>query len=119
MTVMLFGANISPNDVQETIYNLPDLADVINSFALSTPEDEEGNKKLVVALELAEGKTTDHFDLDKLRESFFKELANVNVDFRSASSIVTDKVLTELQFFELGEGAFADNDIRIKLKYIQ
>jgi phenylacetate-CoA ligase len=119
MTVMLFGANISPNDVQETLYNLPDLAEVVNSFALSTPEDEDGNKKLVVALELAEGKNTDHFNLAELQESFFKELANVNVDFRSASSIVTNNVLYELQFFGLSEGAFADNDIRIKLKYIQ
>ncbi len=52
MTVSFFGSNIGPTDIQESICNLPGFLQSIHSFCMTTREDQDGNKQLIVSMEL-------------------------------------------------------------------
>jgi phenylacetate-CoA ligase len=118
MTVSFFGANISPTDIQETIYNFPELVKVINSFCIVTNEDVDGNKQLEILFELNPFANKIQFDLDTLTTAFFEQLAIINQDFREAKKMLISKNQTIINLFELGKGPFENSDIRIKAKYI-
>jgi len=118
MTVSFFGANISPTDIQETLYNVPALAAIVNSFCLCTIEDKDGNKQLVISFELQKNKKAPTADLHLIQNHFFDQLTNTNQDFREARKMITSRDQTELRFYEFAEGPFKNNDIRIKAKYI-
>ena len=118
MTVSFFGANISPTDINEVIYSLPELSKIINSYNLSIDEDNEGAKKLIVSLEVQKGETTELLDLEKTQVAFFENLSTINQDFREARKMIPNSSLTVLCFENFGSGSFKENDIRIKAKYI-
>ena len=119
MTVSFFGANISPVDVQESLYNLPELVSIINSFCIATIEDEEGNKQLIVSMELHKNICLSTINVNKTQIDFFEQLSKTNQDFREATRMLTNNNQTLIQFHETGQGPFECNDIRIKAKYIQ
>mgnify|MGYP000928871773 FL=1 len=118
MTVSFFGANISPTDINEVIYSLPELSKIINSYNLSIDEDNEGAKKLIVSLEVQKDETTELLDLEKTQVAFFENLSTINQDFREARKMIPNSSLTVLCFENFGSGSFKENDIRIKAKYI-
>lgn len=72
MTVSFFGANISPNDVQETLYNFPELISQINSYTISANENINGDKELIISLEMQKSKTYDCNNLAKNENVFLK-----------------------------------------------
>mgnify|MGYP000556919925 CR=1 FL=1 len=78
MTVSFFGANISPTDVNEVIYSLPELSKIVNSYNLAVNEDNEGNKKLIISLEVQKGETAELLDHDKTQIAFFENLSKIN-----------------------------------------
>jgi phenylacetate-CoA ligase len=118
MSVSFFGSNISPTDVQEVIFSMPELSTIFNSFKLSTEEDNEGNKRLEVSIELQEDCSHLQLNLLLVEDIFFKHLAQINQDFREAQKMLPDSSLTRLSFKAFGTGNFKENDIRIKAKYI-
>ena len=118
MTVSFFGANISPTDVNEVIYSLPELSKIVNSYNLSIDEDKEGTKKLIISLEVQKGETTELLDLEKTQATFFENLSKINQDFREVRKMLPNSSLTVLCFEDFGSGSFKENDIRIKAKYI-
>ena len=118
MTVSFFGANISPTDVNEVIYSLPELSKIVNSYNLSIDEDKEGTKKLIISLEVQKGETTELLDLEKTQAIFFENLSKINQDFREVRKMLPNSSLTVLCFEDFGSGSFKENDIRIKAKYI-
>ena len=118
MTVSFFGANISPTDIQEVIYLLPDVSKVSNSFALKTIEDEHGDKQLIISIELLKNTKINQLNSKNFKTTFFEKLAEVNQDFKKSNQIANDQNKTQLLFFKYNTGSFADNDIRIKAKYI-
>jgi len=118
MTVSFFGANISPTDVNEVIYSLPELSEIVNSYNLSVNEDKEGNKKLIISLEVQKGETNELIDLEKTQATFFENLSKINQDFREVRKMLPNSSLTVLCFEDFGSGSFKENDIRIKSKYI-
>ena len=118
MTVSFFGANISPTDVNEVIYSLPELSEIVNSYNLSVNEDKEGNKKLIISLEVQKGETNELIDLEKTQATFFENLSKINQDFREVRKMLPNSSLTVLCFENFGSGSFKENDIRIKSKYI-
>ena len=118
MTVSFFGANINPNDIQETIYSLPHFASEVNSFCIATTEDLEGNKQLKIAIEINEFGNIDLFKNEAFKITFFEQLARINQDFREVQKMLTNKNQTILEFYDFKTGSFANNDIRIKAKYI-
>lgn len=118
MTVAFYGANISPVDIQEAIYSLPQFVNTIHSFYLDTPEDMQGNKQLVVALEIQENKNDFYINNNDMQQVFFDKLAEINQDFREAKKMLTAPNQTLIVFYPFGEGPFKDADIRIKAKYL-
>ena len=118
MTVSFFGANISPTDVNEVIYSIPELSEIVNSYNLSINEDKEGTKKLIISLEVQKGETTELVDLEKIQATFFENLSKINQDFREVIKMLPNTSLTVLCFENFGSGSFKENDIRIKAKYI-
>jgi phenylacetate-CoA ligase len=118
MTVSFFGSNISPTDIQEVIYSFTELAKISHSFALKTNEDSDGNKELIISIELTKNLKADNLSLNSFKAKFFKTLAEVNQDFKKGSEMANDENKTKLLFFEYNTGSFANNDIRIKAKYL-
>jgi phenylacetate-CoA ligase len=118
MTVSFFGANISPTDVNEVIYSLPELSKIVNSYNLSIDEDKEGTKKLIISLEVQKGETIESLNLEKTQATFFENLSKINQDFREVRKMLPNSSLTVLCFEDFGSGSFKENDIRIKAKYI-
>ena len=118
MTVSFFGSNISPTDIQEVIYSLPELSKIVNSYNLAVKEDNKGNKKLIISLEVQKGETAELLNLDKTQVAFFENLSKINQDFREAKKMLPNNSLTAICFENFGSGSFKENDIRIKAKYI-
>ncbi|MBI3379266.1 CoF synthetase [Candidatus Gottesmanbacteria bacterium] len=119
MAVAFYGCKITPSDIQEIIYNNPDLAKIISSFSLITSEDENANKKLTLALEMAEGKELIAKNIEMYREEIFEHLKIINQDYREASKMIPKGFEPGLEFYAFGAGPFATNDIRLKKHYIQ
>lgn len=118
MTVAFYGSNISPVDIQETIYSFPQLINAINSFYLHTIDDNDGSKKLVVALELKENKHDLLINIEQAQQDFFAQLALINQDFREAQKMLSFLNQAQIIFHIFKEGPFKDADIRVKAKYL-
>ena len=73
-TVAFYGANVAPTDIQEVVYSLPELAERVGSFALLPGEDEEANKTLAFAFELAAG-AEPPADFEAMRARFLDRLS--------------------------------------------
>lgn len=117
MTVSFFGSNISPIDVQEAIFNIPQLAANINSFHIEAFEDELANKQLIISLELLKIISTDTFEnTNEMSSSFFAELSTINQDFKAAYTMASNNKPT-LKFHKYGMGPFQNTDNRIKTRY--
>ena len=78
----------------------------------------EGNKKLIISLEVQKGETAELLNLDKTQVAFFENLSKINQDFREAKKMLPNNSLTAICFENFGSGSFKENDIRIKAKYI-
>jgi phenylacetate-CoA ligase len=102
MTVSFFGSNISPIDIQESLFNLPELAGIVNSFCISAVEDKDGNKQLIISLELQKDKEVSLIDLDQ-----------------EAKKMLTSSKQTVIKFYKSTQGPFEKNDMRIKARYLQ
>jgi phenylacetate-CoA ligase len=118
MTVSFFGSNITPNDIQEVIFMMPQLAGNVNSFNIETIEDNRADKQLIVAIELSENVDADVFNKDViLPGEFFVNLTQINQDFKAAYAMAADNKPV-LKFYAFNTGPFENADIRIKTKYI-
>ena len=115
LTVPFYGAKVYPTDLEDIINAHPTLVTQINSFQLSSYEDEKINRKLRIHLETARG-----FDQqlpDNLRDLFFDGLCRVNQDFREVTRMF-DRSCIEVEIHQFETGPFAGRDIRVKNKYI-
>ena len=116
--VAFYGSKVTPADVEATVFSVPDLTGLVDSFALLVYEDEQVNKRLTIALELAAGKHAPE-DVGAVRAVFVERLKAVNQDFREAARFIPAGGEPELEFHSAGDGPFAGNDIRLKKRYIQ
>jgi len=119
MAVAFYGCKITPADIEEILYNNHNLAKIISSFSLIISEDKEVNKKLLLALEMVEGKEPIKDDLEKYQEEIFEKLKVINQDYREASKMIPKGFEPKIAFYAFGTGPFAINDIRLKKHYIQ
>lgn len=118
MTVSFFGSNITPNDIQEVIFMMPELSGNVNSFQIDTIEDSRSDKQLIVAIELLEGSAPDTYNDDAgLTHNFFENLTKINQDFRATYAMAAANK-PALKFYASNTGPFENADIRIKTKYI-
>lgn len=118
MTVSFFGANISPVDINEVIFSIPECAAIVDSFCITTQEDHEGGKKLIIHFELQNGASDNSIDHIKMEKEFYGELAKINQDFREARKMANQEGQTTIRFHAHAQGPFVNSDIRIKARYI-
>ncbi len=113
-----FGCKITPGNVEEVVFSLPELAPIVNSFTLLVSEDEQATKRLAIALELREGAAAPA-DVDGLRARVLARLAELNQDYREASRFMPPESVPTLELYAAGEGPFAGYDVRLKRHYVQ
>jgi phenylacetate-CoA ligase len=116
-TVAFYGANVAPEDVQEVVYSLPELAERVGSFALLLGEDEETNETLAFAFELAAGAGPPE-DVAATRTRVLDRLAEVNQDYREVARFIPQGREPTLEFHAPSQGPFAGYDVRLKRKYV-
>jgi phenylacetate-CoA ligase len=115
LTVPFYGAKIYPTDIEDIINTHPLLVQQINSFQLSSFEDEQINRRLRIHLEMV--KDFQGVLPDGLRDLFFDGLCECNQDFREVTKMFErDCIEIEIDAFETGP--FAGRDIRVKNRYI-
>jgi phenylacetate-CoA ligase len=116
--VPYFGAKLTPANVDELLYALPQLAESVSSFALLVSEDERATKRLAIALELVPGREAPH-ELERTRTLVLEELRRVNQDFREASRFIPPESVPTVEFHPAGSGPFASHDVRLKRQYVR
>jgi len=119
-SVAYFGCKITPGEVEGILYSLPELARLIDAFALVTSEGADTSKRLAICLELAAGANApDAAETSAMRDRIFARLAEGNQDFRESIRMVPAGLQPTIEFHEKARGPFAANDIRVKCRYIQ
>jgi phenylacetate-CoA ligase len=113
-----FGCKITPGNVEDVVFSLPELAPVVSSFALLVSEDEQATKRLAIALELR-AETEAPGAVEALRERVLSRLAELNQDYREASRFMPPESVPTLELWPAGEGPFAGYDVRLKRHYVQ
>jgi phenylacetate-CoA ligase len=112
------GSKITPGNVEEVVFSLPELAPIVNSFTLLVSEDEHATKRLAIALELNEGVAAPA-DVEGIRARVLARLAELNQDYREASRFMPPESVPTLELHAAGEGPFAGYDVRLKRHYVQ
>lgn len=117
-SVDFYGAVVAPDSVREIIYGRPDLAAAFAAFRLITYEDATSSKRLLFAVELAEGRDVASFDEEALSEHVLSQLRARNGDFANATRIAADGAAPTLQLFATGTGPFARDTAKLKQTYV-
>ncbi len=111
-TVSVMGANIYPEDLEQVLYDSPELAAVTESYCLGSRELEDGTIRPVFSFEV-----TAPID-DSLHTAFAERmvagLRRLNMDFGVAYEEHAEAVQPEIQLYPPGEGPFARDAGKIK-----
>jgi phenylacetate-coenzyme A ligase PaaK-like adenylate-forming protein len=117
LTVPFYGAKVYPTDIEDVINADPDLVRQINSFQISSYEDEAIDRRLKICLETVKNLPIPLASTEKLHQVIFEGLCRVNQDFREVTKIF-DPSCVEIQIYEFETGPFKERDIRIKNRYV-
>jgi len=117
LTVPFYGAKVYPTDIEDIINAHPVLVRQINSFQLSSYEDEQINRRLRIHLETVKGFNGELPAIQELLAIFFDGLCAGNQDFREVTKMF-DRSCVEIEVHPFETGPFAGRDIRVKNRYI-
>lgn len=117
LTVPFYGAKVFPTDIEDIINAHPTLVKQLNSFQLSSYEDEKIDRRLKIHLETVKGFAGELPQPHALLDIFFDGLCVCNQDFREVTKMF-DRSCIEIEIHEFETGPFAGRDIRIKNRYI-
>ncbi len=117
LTVPFFGAKVYPTDIEEIINSDPDLVRHLNSFQISSYEDESINRRLKIRLETVKDPPGGIISANELHRKMFEGLCRVNQDFREVTKMF-DRSCVEIETYGFEQGPFSERDIRIKNKYV-
>ncbi len=116
-TVAFYGCKIAPADIEDIMFNLPELAGAVDSFRLLITEDQDANKLLEIAFEIvANGNPP--AQVDTLRTRVLDRLIAINQDYREASKMIPQGLEPTISFHPAATGPFANYDPRLKHQYI-
>lgn len=111
-TISVMGANIYPEDLEQSLYADPELARITRSFCQSLSESPEGEVRACFHFEI-DAEPSD--DLVKsFSDSILKHLVEINADFRQAWHEYPETMVPEIYLYRLGEGPFKSDAGRIK-----
>jgi phenylacetate-CoA ligase len=118
MSIEYYGAKVTPDSIREILYSLDELAPVLSTFRLLSYEDADHNKRMEVALELAESAVAPA-DPNRLAESIFSRLGALNGDFYNAMfRTAAPDNLPALRIYAFGTGPFAGGQRKLKNEYV-
>ena len=117
LTVPFYGAKVYPTDLEEIINADMSLVKQINSFQISSYEDEAINRRLKIRLETVKNLPGQLAPTEELHQTMFEGLCRVNQDFREVTKMF-DRSCVELEIYEFETGPFKGRDIRVKNKYV-
>ncbi len=117
LTVPFYGAKVYPTDLEEIINADVSLVKQINSFQISSYEDEAINRRLKIRLETVTNLSSPLAPTEELHQTMFEGLCRVNQDFREVTKMF-DRSCVELEIYEFETGPFKGRDIRVKNKYV-
>lgn len=117
LTVPFYGAKVYPTDIEDVINADPNLVRQINSFQISSYEDEAINRRLKICLETVKNLPIPLASTEELHKVMFEGLCRVNQDFREVTKIFEPSCV-EIQIYEFETGPFKERDIRIKNRYV-
>jgi phenylacetate-CoA ligase len=111
-TVSAMGANIYPEDVEQCLYDEPELARVTASYCLSLEATTDGLDRPYLSFEVStaiDRRLRDDFDRRILRR-----MSALNNDFRVAMSEFAEAATPLIRLHPIGTGPFAGDRSRIK-----
>ena len=117
LTVPFYGAKVYPTDIEEIINADANLVRQINSFQISSYEDESINRRLKIRLETVKNIPSPIAPDEQLHQTMFEGLCRVNQDFREVTKMF-DRTCVEIEIYDFETGPFKDRDIRIKNRYV-
>lgn len=111
-TVSVMGANIYPEDLDQCLYAVPELARITRSFCLSLSEGPQGEVRPCFNFEIEVEPSQDVEN--KFRTSMLEGLIRLNADFRTAWQEFPQTMVPEIHLFGLSKGPFAGDRDKIK-----
>jgi phenylacetate-CoA ligase len=111
-TVSVMGANVYPEDIEQSVYAIPALASVTRSYCLGVVDLPDGLRRAVASFEVT-AEITDELAA-RFDEAVFEGIHRRSPDFREAYKNRPDLVRPLIQLHGPGDGPFADGDWRIK-----
>ena len=116
-TISVMGANIYPEDIESAVYSAPDLAKRVLSYQLSVLEEQPGETRPAVAIQLLSGEPDDGFR-DEMAALLTDLLRAMNRDYGEASREYPALMPIVVTLHRRGEGPFAGTEGRVKFRYI-
>ena len=111
-TISVMGANIYPEDIEQALYDEPELARVTHSFLLSLEEGGDAAVRPSFAFEIR-GEITPALQT-AFEQRIFDRLRALNADYREASEEFAGAATPIIRLYPLGGGPFAVDSTRIK-----
>ena len=113
-----FGCKITPGNVQDVVFSVPELAELVDSFALALrgrARDQAARDRLR-ARPGARAAGDDRGDSATRR---LERLAELNQDYREASRFMPAEAIPTIEWHPTATGPFAGDDIRLKRHYVR
>ena len=111
-TVSVMGANIYPEDLEQCLYDEPELAHITSAFCIGLHEEENSEVRPAFSFEVAPPITEDL--TRQFQEKILARLIALNKDFKEAWHEHPETLVPHIQLFLENEGPFAQNSGRIK-----
>jgi hypothetical protein len=111
------GANIYPADIEAGIFAEPELAEQVLSFRLGIREEQPGETRPLVAIQLARGEPSAALAA-ALATAIEHQLATQNRDFQEAMSEYPALMRPIIEVHARAAGPFAADVGRIKHRYM-
>lgn len=111
-TVSVMGANIYPEDLEQSLYADPELARITRSFCQSLAETKDGGVRPRFFFEV-DAEPDEQLKM-RFSQSILKNLLALNADFREAWHEYPETLVPEIELHRLGQGPFKEDSGRIK-----
>ena len=111
-TIKVMGANIYPEDIEQCVYDEPDLARVTHSFCLAANESTPEDLRPVFCFEITGDITPDLQRAFEMRIP--PRLRALNADYREAAKEYEASTIPVIRLYPVGSGPFSTDSSRIK-----
>ena len=111
-TISVMGANIYPEDIEQALYDEPELARVTHSFLLSLEEGGDASVRPCFSFEIR-GEITPALQT-AFEQRILDRLRVLNADYREAQQEFAGATTPIIRLYPLGVGPFAGDSTRIK-----